>query len=253
MCDRKEFTFHRAPTPISVVKMPASCYHLSMSLPFPALLVAAIFLSLPRLALSQTPEAKAWAIIVPKIEFRGATLDESVSFFRKKSQELDPARQGLNIVSFASLPEDRKLNLRLTNIPLREALRYTAQLSGLRLSADQHALTLIKGERNGPPAGFRGVTAADTAAQLTIPKLEFREATLPEVLDFFTARSCELDPKKHGVNIVLDVPPEKREARISLSLQNVPLGEAVRYAAQLAGLDVVGEPYALVISQKRKP
>lgn len=235
----------------------AESYASSCPMPaFPHLtvpLAAALLLALSSVASSQTVEAKAWAILLPQVEFRGATLDESIQALRARSRELDPARQGVNIVCMAPMPADKKLDLRLTNVPLREALRYVAQLSGLRLAAEQTALVLKPGDLNGAPPGFRGSSAAQTASQMILPQVEFRETTLPEAVDYLVTRSRALDPKKQGVNIVLDVPPERRDAKITLSLREVPLGEVVRYTAQLAGLVVAEEPYALVIGPKARP
>jgi hypothetical protein len=221
-------------------------------LPIPV--AAALVLAFSSVASGQTVEAKAWAIVLPQIEFRAATLDESIQALRAKSRELDPTRQGVNIVCMAPMPADKKLDLRLTNVPLHEALRYVAQLSGLRLSAEPTALILKPGERSGPPSGVRGSSAAQTASQMIVPQVEFRETTLPEALDYLVTRSRALDPRKQGVNIVLDVPPERREAKVTLSLRDVPLSEAVRYTAQLAGLAVAEEPYALVVgASKARP
>ena len=92
---------------------------------------------------------------------------------------------------------------------------------------------------------FRNLTRE--AKRLAEARLK-QEPKSIEALDFLASRGRALDPKKQGVNIVLDAPVEYRDAKITLSLQNVPLGEALRYAAQLANLVVVEEPYALVLT-----
>ncbi len=207
-------------------------------------LAAVLIALLPILAIGQTPEARAWAIQLPQIELREATTEETIRMLQAKSRELDPSHQGVNIVCLAPMA-DTKLNLRLANIPLREAVRYVAQLSGMHLSADSNALLLKPGTAGPSRAGTSA--AALTATGLILPQVEFRDATLPEALDSLAVRSRALDPKKQGVNIILDVPPEKRDAKITLSLRNIPLIEALRYASQLSGLDVVEDPYALVV------
>ena len=37
-------------------------------------------------------------IILPRVEFRDATIREAIDFLKKKSVELDPAKEGVNIV-----------------------------------------------------------------------------------------------------------------------------------------------------------
>ena len=106
-----------------------------------------------------------------------------------------------------------------------------------------------------------------------IEKIELPEATLREAVDFLKQKSRELDtstddPKKRGVNIVLKLPPAQAPAppqgdetaptldqpaspavtenfKVSLSLRNVPLIEAIRYLTELSGLKYKIEPYAV--------
>lgn len=124
--------------------------------------------------------------------------------------------------------------------------------------------------------------------RIIIPKVEFREATVREAIDFLKKKSAELDvnepdPTRRGVNIVLqlEVPGggasaaptapladpaipgvetatagttpaagssmNPAEARITLSLNNMPLAEVLRYITQLAGLKVKIDTYAVAI------
>ena len=125
--------------------------------------------------------------------------------------------------------------------------------------------------------------------RIIIPKLEFREATIREAVDFLKKKSVELDidsePGNRGVNIVLKLdnggagaaPAEAPapapaaipgleqipaapgaapapagaapvpmvapgDARITVSLTNIPLIEALRYVTNLAGLKFKVEP-----------
>ena len=106
-----------------------------------------------------------------------------------------------------------------------------------------------------------------------IEKIELPDATLREAVDFLKQKSRDLDtsaddPKKRGVNIVLKLPPAQAPAppqgdetaptldqpasptvtenfKVSLSLRNVPLIEAIRYLTELSGLKYKIEPYAV--------
>jgi general secretion pathway protein D len=127
--------------------------------------------------------------------------------------------------------------------------------------------------------GIRGTEA--TMAKLNriiIPKIDLRDATVREAVEFLKQRSRELDTSvedpqaKRGVNIFLKllppatapapdltaVPPVEGAApvppvggsadtRVTLSLTNVPLIEALRYLTELAGLKYKIEPYAVSI------
>ena len=128
-------------------------------------------------------------------------------------------------------------------------------------------------------AGIRGTEA--TMAKLNrivIPRIDLRDATVREAVEFLKQRSRELDTageepqEKRGVNIFLKlpavpgvpapdlttappvegaaVPPEvggTADTRVTLSLTNVPLIEALRYLTELAGLKYKIEPYAVSI------
>jgi Flp pilus assembly secretin CpaC/tetratricopeptide (TPR) repeat protein len=121
--------------------------------------------------------------------------------------------------------------------------------------------------------GVRGTEA--TMAKLNriiIPRIDLRDTTVREAVEFLKQRSRELDTStddpqgKRGVNIVLklnpsrpdlSVPPAEgptpaplggtADTRVTLSLTNVPLIEALRYLTELAGLKYKIEPYAVSI------
>ncbi|HEY5792429.1 MAG TPA: Amuc_1098 family type IV pilus outer membrane protein [Chthoniobacterales bacterium] len=88
--------------------------------------------------------------------------------------------------------------------------------------------------------------------EIIIPKVEFRDATVREALDFIKQRAAALDTSEpKGVNIVLKLDPAAEAAesmsRITLQLTQVPLRAALEYIATAAGLKVKVEPYAVAI------
>lgn len=119
--------------------------------------------------------------------------------------------------------------------------------------------------------------------RIIIPKIDLRDTTIREAVDYLKQMSRQLDPttdesgQKRGVNIVLKLPPpglppaagtETTEAvpaidgaatttpaasavtedsKITLALNNVPLIEALRYLTELAGLKYKVEPFAVSI------
>jgi general secretion pathway protein D len=120
--------------------------------------------------------------------------------------------------------------------------------------------------------GIRGTEA--TMAKLNriiIPRIDLRDTTVREAVEFLKQRSRELDTStddpqgKRGVNIVLKLNPSQpdltlppaegptpagggtADTRVTLSLTNVPLIEALRYLTELAGLKYKIEPYAVSI------
>ncbi len=156
-----------------------------------------------------------------------------------------------------------------------------------------------KNEIIGPPV----TTSARSTDYITnklnriiIPKVELKDATVREAIDFLKQKSVTLDtsepdPTKRGVNIVLKldtgssgavVPPPAAAApalpaipgvdtgttapvastgpaisaadtRITLSLNEIPLMEALRYITNLASLKIKIEPYAVSIVPLSEP
>ena len=146
---------------------------------------------------------------------------------------------------------------------------------------------------NGPTDGGQKEKIQRKLERIIIPKLEFREATIREAVDFLKKKSVDLDVDspagEKGVNIVLkldagsggggggglpeaapagvpgipglDAAPaavpaagvpaapvgNPSDARITVSLTNIPLIEALRYVTGLANLKFKVEPYAVSV------
>jgi len=130
-------------------------------------------------------------IIIPKLEFKYATVREAIDFLKKKSADLDireqdPSRRGVNIV------------LQLDN-------------------------------PGGAPAPSTPAAPAADGGAPAIPGLDPTAAagTTPAA-----GATPAINPS---------------DARISLSLTNVPLAEVLRYITTLAGLKVKIDPYAVAV------
>ncbi len=94
-------------------------------------------------------------------------------------------------------------------------------------------------------------TAEKAATSIIIPKLEFREATIEEAVAFLRKKSRELSPDKREINLVLNL-PSGSDMRITLSLSNIPLTEALKYVAALSDLEIDSEPQAIVLRPSKK-
>ena len=94
--------------------------------------------------------------ILPTVLFDEATIDEAIEFLRQKSKEHDPfeteeAEKGVNIVRRVSATgpdgavpvEEQTISLRLTNVPLAEALRYVAEGSGMKYKIEPYTVVIV--------------------------------------------------------------------------------------------------------------
>ena len=133
-------------------------------------------------------------IIIPKIEFRDASIREAIEFLRQQAAENDPGadgRKGVDIV------------LRLNTLGTRAETTSTTTTS-----------TVVSSAPTAP-----GVSPEPTAI-----------APPPPVPTTVSAPS--INPA---------------DARITITLNQIPLGEALRYIASQANLKVKVEPYAVSI------
>ncbi len=117
--------------------------------------------------------------------------------------------------------------------------------------------TLVAGDAGGPsgaavpaaPAAPKSPLIAK-AESIVIPTVQFRSATLPEALEYLRAKAREFDPDKKGVSILIRAEHIPQNVNISLDLKTIPLTEALRYTAELAGLEVTAESYAFILKPK---
>ena len=83
--------------------------------------------------------------------------------------------------------------------------------------------------------------------KVIIPEINFKDAPLGDVLDYFAARAEELSGGKIVANIIYKGTPEERKnTLITLSVRNVPMTEAIRYVGQLSNTNFRYEQHAVV-------
>src|SRR5437588_875516 len=146
------------------------------------------------------------SIIIPRIEFRDASIREAIDFIRQQAAANDPSpegRRGVDIVL-------RLHSIGRSNEPAPVTGTTTA---GEVIASPAPATVLPPGESAPPPA----------------------TAVIPAPAPVVTPATPSLAPVNPA------------EARITLTLNQIPLGEALRYIASQAGLKVKVEPYAVLI------
>lgn len=85
-------------------------------------------------------------------------------------------------------------------------------------------------------------------ARIIVPEINFADAPLGDVLDYFSARSTELSGGTLSANFIYKGTPEQRmNTLVTLSLRAIPLTEAIKYVAQLSNSKVKYEEHAVVI------
>ena len=92
-------------------------------------------------------QRKLERIIIPKLEFKEATISEALSFLRKKSVELDPDEPKTGVIIQINFDEtpvaDTRITVSLSNIPLIEALKYVTGLANLKFKVEPYAVSVV--------------------------------------------------------------------------------------------------------------
>ncbi|MES2597253.1 MAG: M56 family metallopeptidase [Verrucomicrobiota bacterium] len=198
---------------------------------------------------------KLQSIIIPRVQFRDATLEEALEFFRAKARTLDTAetdtsKRGVNIVLKTKEASQTKISLDLTNVPLEEALKYTTELANVDYWIEGSAVAITaKAKTSGGQA--QDITAkgkvVEKAKQIILPQVQFSEASLEEAVEFLSAqlRGREDNP---GINIILK--PGGGKSSISLDLKDVPLWEALRYASELGNHTLSADDHSIIFTPR---
>lgn len=102
---------------------------------------------LARIAKQKPPggglRARLEKLIVPKVDFRDASLGAVIDYLPKVAAEQKVA---LNLVRMfpADYGTEKKISLSLENVPMTSVLDYVAQLGGLKLEYQAHAVVLSR-------------------------------------------------------------------------------------------------------------
>ena len=82
---------------------------------------------------------------------------------------------------------------------------------------------------------------------LVVPEISVREASVSEVVNFLKEQAQTLTADKATINVVWEAPEETKTAKVTLSLREVPLAEALRYVTESVGLRYRVDAHAIVI------
>lgn len=92
----------------------------------------------------ETTAAKnAQEIRIPKVELREASINESIVFLMKKSLEVDPKKQGVNIALAGKGEPDAKITLSVNNAAVFEILTVVAAQAGMEIKPTETILMLV--------------------------------------------------------------------------------------------------------------
>ncbi len=112
----------------------------------------------PALALT----TKLQTIILPRVQFSGATIEEAVEYLRLKSREFDTLdKTGVQLILRPGVTKTGRISLDLKDVPFIEALRYCTELAGLTYKVEPYAVVI--GAANAEAPAKLEITADETS------------------------------------------------------------------------------------------
>lgn len=82
--------------------------------------------------------------------------------------------------------------------------------------------------------------------RLIVPRVNFEGAQIDEVAMFLRQQVTQLEPGRAPINFIPRIEAETPKSEVSLSLENVPMYDVVKYAAQVANLKFRIEEFAVL-------
>lgn len=87
---------------------------------------------------------KLRTMIVPKVDFNGATLEEVIEYLRVRSRDLDPKGRGVDFVVNLPAESSAKLvTLFIEQVPMEDVIRYATEKAGASFRVEDRAVTII--------------------------------------------------------------------------------------------------------------
>lgn len=114
-------------------------------------------------------------------------------------------------------------------------------ISYMRLILAEEQKNAGKGDRNATQEALK---------KIIMEKVEFREASLAEALDFLKQKGNQLAGGKVAINFVMQLDERAQARKVTIAMQKVPFSEVLRYVGDLAEVQFAYEQYAIVVKPK---
>lgn len=209
-----------------------------------------VFLTLgAALFLSAVVEGHAQSARIKKVEFDEASLEDLVDFLREGA-----TGKARNILIDPRVKKEIKVTLTLHDVTRGVAFAYAAELGGFDYREERHAIRIVPRSPKATVKAFLRRGSPQTlrrASEIVMPKVDFDETELRQVVDDIASASRQLDPGKKGINILIG-PGVDPSGAVTFQLQNIPVAEVLKYVADFARLDIRTDGNAVVLLKRRK-
>ncbi len=200
-------------------------------------------------------EIRLQKIIRPTIQFQDATIEEAVECLRISNACLDAYGdfpRSVNILLKTNQAKPSPLiSLDLKNVSQGEALRYVAEIAGLKIQYQSHAVVISPMDE--PLAGKIVIESKGLAKvhadKIIMPHVTLENVTMREAFEYIRLKTRDLDPEQKGTTVISSVGVELDKI-VDMELKTIPVSEVLRYCAELTGHTVTANDDAFVFSVK---
>ncbi len=186
---------------------------------------------------------------IKKVVFDEASLEDLVDFLREGA-----TGKARNILIDPRVKKEIKVTLTLYDVTKGVAFAYAAELGGFDYREERHAIRIVPRSPKATVKAFLRRGSPQTlrrASEIVMPKVDFDETELRQVVDDIASASRQLDPSKKGINILIG-PGVDPSGAVTFQLQNIPVAGVLKYVADFARLDIRTDGNAVVLLKRRQ-
>ena len=147
------------------------------------------------------------------------------------------------------MTEAQRAYLRNDYASAKEKFEMVRKLDPANKTATSYLRLILAEEQKNAGKGDRNATQ-EALKKLIMEKVEFREASLAEALDFLKQKGNQLAGGKVAINFVLQLDEQAQARKVTITMQKVPFSEVLRYVGDLADVQFMYEQYAIVVKPK---
>lgn len=147
------------------------------------------------------------------------------------------------------MTEAQRAYIRNDYASAKEKFEMVRKLDPANKTANSYLRLILAEEQKNAGKGDRNATQ-EALKKLILEKVDFREASLAEALDFLKQKGNLLAGGKVAINFVMQLDEQAQARKVTIAMQKVPFSEVLRYVGDLADVQFVYEQYAIVVKPK---
>lgn len=145
------------------------------------------------------------------------------------------------------LNEAQRAYVRGDTAVAKEKFEHVLRLEPANRVATIHLRRIAAEEKIANAGAAPGKTTEAALAEVILSRVELRELSFTEALEYLRQKGIEVTKGKVAINLVMQFDGAPMTEKISLSLQNVPFTEALRYVCTIGNAEFLFEKHAIVV------